>query len=261
MDNLERALNRKEEKNKAGLLKLKGQGPLYLQLQRILEDEIVSGKYSNRKKLPTEVELCQMYNVSRITVRQAISNLKNKGIIDSQQGKGTFVDIPDFLPQSNLHLFQSLEGLLYFSPRTVNKILRKGSIRTPNAIANLGNFKDYPKVYRLEGIRYLYGESLGYYNIYVLPEFGQLFSGETPLAILLVLEQKGGAHIREVHQTIKATKCNKRIANILKIKPGDPLMVFERLYFSSDNRLVQIGVSHLRADRYEYTIKLSRRDT
>lgn len=67
------------------------QEKLYIQLTRIFLSEIASGKWGLAQKIPSEDELCRRYNVSKITVRQAINNLVSDGYLIKLQGKGTFV--------------------------------------------------------------------------------------------------------------------------------------------------------------------------
>lgn len=63
----------------------------YLRVQRELTNQIRSGVYPENSKLPTERELCEQFGVSRITIRQALQNMENEGVIVRQQGRGTFV--------------------------------------------------------------------------------------------------------------------------------------------------------------------------
>lgn len=65
--------------------------PLYLQLKQNIKDGMNSGEYPPGSKLPNEVELCEMFGISRITVRRAIQELAEEGFLDRKQGKGTFV--------------------------------------------------------------------------------------------------------------------------------------------------------------------------
>lgn len=65
--------------------------PLYRQLRKLLQDDIVSGKWDVGDKLPSEAELCRLYNVSRITVRAALAELVEEKMLQKVQGKGTFV--------------------------------------------------------------------------------------------------------------------------------------------------------------------------
>ena len=65
--------------------------PLYDQLKQILKEAIDQGEYKSGDRLPNESELCDLYGVSRITVRRAIQDLADEGFLERKQGKGTFV--------------------------------------------------------------------------------------------------------------------------------------------------------------------------
>lgn len=65
--------------------------PLYLQLKNSLMEAIDSGRYAPGEPVPTETQLCEQYGVSRITVRRAISELQEEGMLEKRHGKGTFV--------------------------------------------------------------------------------------------------------------------------------------------------------------------------
>ena len=67
------------------------QEKLYIQLMRIFLEHIESGSWQLRQQIPTEEDLCKKYNVSKITVRQAVNNLVSDGYLTKIQGKGTFV--------------------------------------------------------------------------------------------------------------------------------------------------------------------------
>lgn len=69
-----------------------GQIPLYLQIKNSLKSQIVSGYYSSGAKIPTEPELGELFQVSRVTVRKAIAELVAEGYLVKKQGKGTFVN-------------------------------------------------------------------------------------------------------------------------------------------------------------------------
>jgi GntR family frlABCD operon transcriptional regulator len=65
--------------------------PLYDQLKQIIKDSILQEVYKQGERLPNETELCEIYGVSRITVRRAIQDLTDEGLLERKQGKGTFV--------------------------------------------------------------------------------------------------------------------------------------------------------------------------
>ncbi len=65
--------------------------PLYTQLKNLIIGKIDGGEYQEESKIPSEQELCDLYNISRPTVRQAISELTNSGYLYKEKGKGTYV--------------------------------------------------------------------------------------------------------------------------------------------------------------------------
>lgn len=70
---------------------LKNSQPLYLSIAEILTKDIMSEKLKKGDSLPTEAKLCQIFNVSRVTVRQALQLLVEKGFVEKKQGSGTKV--------------------------------------------------------------------------------------------------------------------------------------------------------------------------
>ena len=80
--------------------------PLYFQLASLLEDEITSGRWHSGVRLPSEPEMCEQYGLSRTTIRQALTRLEQRGLIQRRKGQGTFVqDV-----QPGLWLLQSSRG-------------------------------------------------------------------------------------------------------------------------------------------------------
>lgn len=72
-------------------LEKKSQSPLYQQLMTRLKNDIVAGVYPAGGRIPSEQVLCDTYGVSRVTVRKAMLDLVQEGLLVRQQGKGTFV--------------------------------------------------------------------------------------------------------------------------------------------------------------------------
>ncbi|MDQ2087196.1 GntR family transcriptional regulator [Herbivorax sp. ANBcel31] len=68
--------------------------PLYVQLKNLIIDKIEDGNYPPDSKIPSEQEFCELYSISRPTIRQAISELTNNGYLYKEKGKGTFVSRP-----------------------------------------------------------------------------------------------------------------------------------------------------------------------
>ncbi len=72
-------------------LEKKSQSPLYQQLMSRLKNDITAGVYAPGARIPSEQVLCDTYGVSRVTVRKAMQDLVEAGLLVRRQGKGTFV--------------------------------------------------------------------------------------------------------------------------------------------------------------------------
>ena len=70
--------------------------PLYAQIVEQLKQDIENGVFNKTGRIPTEAELAEQYRVSRITVRRAVDDLVNQGLVEKKQGKGTFITSQKF---------------------------------------------------------------------------------------------------------------------------------------------------------------------
>src|SRR5579864_8891307 len=100
--------------------------PFYFQLAELIEQAIVSGRWDPGSRLPSEPELCEQFGLSRTTVRQALSRLEQRGLIERLKGQGTFVQ----RGQPGLWLLQSSEG---FFQEEVDRLGRTVTSRTLRA--------------------------------------------------------------------------------------------------------------------------------
>ena len=68
--------------------------PYHYQLRELLRDEVASGRWEVGERLPSERELCETFNLSRTTIREAIDALVNEGLLRREKGRGTFIAEP-----------------------------------------------------------------------------------------------------------------------------------------------------------------------
>ena len=106
-----------------------GPTPLYHQLKNILKSRILSNELKGNQRLPTEAELCVEYNVSRITVRQALSELMKDGLIYRDRGRGTFVTERAELKRPELK--GSIENLIAAAKGTRTRVLSYKEVLSP----------------------------------------------------------------------------------------------------------------------------------
>lgn len=110
--------------------------PLYYQIAEQLRAQIAAGVLERGERLASERELSEQYGVSRMTVRQAISYLQSTGLVEVQQGVGTFVARPKHTYNAS-HLFGFSEEMGRFGDRIESIVLEQAAVRPPQRVADL----------------------------------------------------------------------------------------------------------------------------
>ena len=203
--------------------------PRYRKLFEILRKHIIDGVYKEGDLLPSENELCQLYGITRPTVRQSLASLASAGYIIKHQGKGSIV-----------HRLPKEIGILSVSGTTsavghrslITKIIVKPVIRPwgDNFMFKLSNLeKESGSVY-IERLRLLEGTPIFYDISYIaninLPRItSRQFENRSLFQVLrdnYQIEIKGG------EQRIKAIPSSSKISKFLKINKGEPVLHLER---------------------------------
>lgn len=236
----------------------RGHIPLYYQLERILRDKIAAGEIAPEESFPTEQELCNRYGVSRAVVRQAFAALLQDGLISRIPGKGTFL-AQQTPAHRTLHCFNTIEELVELSAQATNVIRYKGLVAPGKQTASLFALKPGERLYSLRGVRILKNNPVCYFVINLPGEFAGFFEDEKleTGAILPIVEKKSGLFVQRVWQTITAARARKHVAKHLGLEEGDPVLQFERIYYTADDRVVEAGTSYFHPDRYHYVIEFS----
>jgi len=236
--------------------------PLYYQLESILRKKIISGDFSPDAPLPSEEMLAAEYEVSRITVRQALSILEKDDYIVRQRGKGTFIsdkfskiDIPRFTG--------SIEDLILMGTRTDITVRDISWIHPPKHIGERLNVKDDQKVLRIEKVRWIEDSPFSHVYNYLPPDIAKKVPTDMIKLkpMLMILEDELNLRPFEAEQSVEATIADVEIALILAIHVGDPLLKAERTVYDNKNKPLEYVSVLYRADKYAFTMKLKRKRT
>lgn len=139
--------------------------PLYQQLADIIRNSITSGELKYGDKIPTEVELSEKYNVSRITVRAAINELVESGFIIKKQGKGTFVSKPKV--QRKIEYLSSFTVACEASGlKVTNEIIKREVIEPKIEDKKALELDDDDKLIYIQRVRFAGGDPLMLENNY-----------------------------------------------------------------------------------------------
>jgi len=230
--------------------------PLYHQLRQALLQPLEQGHWKEGDPIPTEREICDTYNVSRITVRRAINELVREGYLVSHQGKGTFVARPKIQRQ--------LSQLRSFSEELQAAGLRAGSrlfsLRQEPALGDVAaalQLNEGAWIWIVDRLRLIEDEPtiLSTSHLRLPPEVvltpAQL-DGEASL--WQVLRAQGITFARS-ESTIQAVLGNDRQRQLLEVAPGSPLLLVESITYSDDDVPVEYSRMISRGDRYKYTVR------
>ncbi len=233
--------------------------PLYFQIQQILRKQILSGAIIPDEAMPTESDLCEEYNVSRTTVRQAFAGLLNDGLITRIPGKGTFINLRDE-EEKVVHNFNTTGSLI--EATSYAKLEKKNHYRgliSPSArLMDIFGLKQGQKIFCLRGTKYQDGLPLCYFVANFPSEYSRYFRGKRlkTEVLISIIEQEVGMQLTKVHRTIRASKADEYAARRLEIKKDDPVLEVEHIYYVGDNLAVEVGVNYFHADRYHYVMEL-----
>lgn len=236
--------------------------PIYARILDALRQRIASGMYRVGESLPTEAELVSEFGVSRHTVRAALQNLVAEGIVERTAGRGTFLKRSGADGgEWNIGGIEDIIDVGFAGAYAVRSVSLITAARHPRVAGVL----DVPPSGRMLNVRATRSTREGpfaYSNLYFPEEIGErlprhLFA-KRPL-VLLVEEYCGLPAFRS-RQVASATLADRRVARVLGVKAGEPLLVLERTHFSRTNRAFQFARVLYRTDRYQQVVYFSRRD-
>lgn len=227
--------------------------PLYEQLMQHLRAAIVTGEYEEGSKLPSEVDLCARYGVSRITARRAVSELVNEGLLERKQGKGTFV-----APKKMSVRVMSLDGFAGLTRSREDarvRIVRKAE-RSANAKeARMLEITEGASIYELARVLELDGVPVSYdRSMYSVERFPNLLGmvDETVSTYDLMTNHYNHPNYR-AEKEIVITAARPEEAEYLNCPNGDLLYLITKTMYDEDNVPNHISFYVVRA----YMVKLS----
>ena len=228
-------------------------------LARVMTGEIESGRYKVGERIPTEAELQQRFDVSRHTVREALRDLKNRGLILARAGVGTVVRASSSASTSFMQGAGTLEEVIQFGEATRMKVLGHGPLIADDSLADAIAAKPGQALHLVSLLRYRPREAspAGRVDIYLRPEHADVIdvieTSHTP--VLRLVERLHGARISEVVQKILAAKLGAAEARLLRARPGEPALNVTRQYFDAQDRLLMATVGLYPSDRFSHNTK------
>jgi GntR family transcriptional regulator len=240
---------------KASLVNL----PLYSHIRETLRERILDGTYGGHQQLPTESDLTAAFKVSRITVRQALSDLQKEGLVFKIRGKGSFVSKPKaFQDLARLQGFG--EAMHRHGYETYNKLIGLKTMRAPKAVAAALSLRPGEVVCELRRVRYLNREPISLDVTYIRRELGERLAKEDLATrdIFGIIENDYAIALGEAELRIEATTADSLTARLLSIEEGAPILRIERLTRTAGGEPLDFEYLYYRGDAFQYRVRIER---
>ena len=231
--------------------------PIYFQLKTLIQERISSGEYPVGMCLPSEREYCEEYGISRMTVRQGISDLVNEGLLRRERGKGTYVVQPK--------IEQGLQVLTSFTEEMKRRNMHPGTrlihmVTCPAAghVARQLGLEIGAGVYEIVRLRLADDEPMAIETAYVpICNLPNLTEDKVATGSLYEVMREIGIEIAHATQTLEAALAKGTEATKLNIKNKAPVLLIERTTYASGGQAIEFVKSVYRGDRYKFAIDLT----
>jgi GntR family transcriptional regulator len=238
---------------------LDGDSPLFAQLKDRLRQDILEHRLQPGQKLPSESQLQSTYGVSRITVRQALAELQADGLIETFNGKGSFVTRPGETPNlgmlTGFYEYMRARG---WSAR--GEILSVKTVAASQQAAKALHVAAKSSLTRITLVRFVNEApvAVGRFEFeHALAERLLALNMETEDTMTL-LETQLGHRLESIHFEASALPAKATEARLLQVPAGTPLLRIVFVPHDIEDRPLAYAVMHFRADRFSYRAVIRR---
>ena len=226
--------------------------PLYHQLMQRIRGDIERGVYPTGSRIPPEHELEKLYQVSRVTVRRALSELTSEGLLERKQVKGTFVATPrGGLPLKNLHSFHDSCKLNRVKPSIDVIHVRETEAGAEAAeglnISRGSRVLEILRVCRADGVPVVLERnhfSMAYAWLQDQDLSGSLYN---------ILREYGVEPKLALHD-VSLRFADRDEAELLETEEGTPLICLHEVIYDQRGRPLHTNIQLIRGERFVFTI-------
>lgn len=230
-------------------------------LQEQLHDELLkqikSGQYPPGHRIPSEMQLSAMYNISRVTVRNAIQQLVDENILMKRHGKGTFVKVP-------VHTEEVYTGgsftdtCLRMNAAPSTKIIECKTNRMSKEIASLFDGDDTQCI-EIKRVR-LVDDTPCIIEIDYFPIAFQFLLTQSleKLSLLKLVSSETGIRPSNFEDHFSIIYANKEFSDLLKCSLRTPLLEVTQRVLTFDNKTIYVNKQYILTSKYIYAVRSSK---
>jgi GntR family transcriptional regulator len=234
--------------------------PLYERVESILAADIADGSLLPETQLPPEEGLIERFKVSRTTVRKAIQNLIERGLVEVRRGRGTFVTQPR-ITQELTELTGFVEDMQALGRKPTARLLDRRIVAADETVAHHLALAPGTLVVRLRRVRLADGVAMSFDETYLPRDIGEKIASNDLEAepVFALLEEKYDTPLVEAEYKLAAAAADPVAAQALQVPTGSPIFLIERTSYTTGNRPVDFERLHYRGDLIRFVTRLARR--
>jgi len=227
--------------------------PAYIQLVNILRDQIASGEIRPGHKLPSESQLCQIYQVSPMTVRRAINILIDQGLVSTAQGRGTFVRPIEL--STVVFGLDEFKSIFRKNARTKVRLLDVRIVRADRDIATKLDIDVSDRTILIKRLILKDNEPTIYHKEYLVydPTRPIVEAEMEVIALYGLFTGTGETALKRGELAIEVTVLNDNEAHLLNAPAMLPAFRLEHIFYDFDDRPASWGTFLCRGDRLRFT--------
>lgn len=240
-----------------GVIQLEpGPVPLYYQLEQQLRARIDAQEFAPGDCLPSEDQICELYGVSRITVRRALEALQQQGLIERRRGVGSFV--ADRGSGMNSRLSGSLNEFLSSAAALRTSCLSLKPELPPAEVRDLLELQPGDMAIHLRSVGSLDAAGpVAYLEIWFPPDIGDTLRPEEidgALPVVRLVETKKQLRLTRAEQVIEPDRAGAEAARYLGVDAGEPILKVRRVYYAHPDRPIEVAYVRYHPQRYRYAV-------
>ena len=233
--------------------------PRYFQLKEILRERIRLGEWKPGDLIPSERELSEKYGISRMTARQAVTDLVNEGLFYREQGKGTFVSQRK-ITQQLINLTGFTEDIRARGQRPGTKVLSASMHPADESTAEKLRIAPGTLIFRLQRLRLANDEPLAIELSQIsFRDCERLLEDDLENnSLYRTLETKYGIPLMEADQELEAGLAGSEEAHLLKIAVGNPVLFTRRVTYTERNQPIEYAKAVYCGNKYTFYTHMKR---